>query len=131
MIRSGVTEAGVLTFTSFERGDCGVGGILACGGADGQRKYEEKSEDQANGKLAVLQAIFELTVHAGFAKEAASRIELESDHCVFETAISMGRFKPFEKNEIVGGASVDAVTFEGNRTVAKFAFDVRPNHAGF
>ena len=92
-------------------------------------KKSQKTKQTA--KLAVLQAIFELTVHAGFAKEAASRIELESDHCVFKTAISMGRFKPFEKNEIVGGASVDAVTLEGDRALAKFALDVRSHHAGF
>jgi hypothetical protein len=82
-------------------------------------------------RASASRAIFELTVHSGFAKEAASGIELESNHRVFEAAIPTGRFKSLEKNEIVGGESIDAITHEGDRTLAKFAFDVGSHHAGF
>src|SRR5271170_3722406 len=88
------------------------------------REQKIKRKNYSGDTGGKLQTILELTVHTGFAKEAASRIKLESNHRVFETAIHMGRFKSLKKNEIVCRDSVDAVTLEGDRTLAKFAFNV-------
>jgi hypothetical protein len=67
-------------------------------------------------------------IHASFAKETALRIEFKPHERVLKAAIPLRRFKPLKEDEIVGMASAEAVTFEGNQALAKLGLDVCSHH---